>query len=205
MSSEILAGGEKPSAATALWRVVEPPGDSRSKGPARKDAEREAQGLEQARREGFAAGVTAGRREAEEQIRPAMDGLARNLAELARLRETIREEATHDLVRLAVSIAARVIHREVSLDPDALTGLVKTAFLKIQSREIQRVRMHPGLESLVRKSLEQSGAPKNLVLMPDPGLKPGEVFLETSQGILDASVDTQLREIERGLIDRLER
>jgi flagellar assembly protein FliH len=131
--------------------------------------------------------------------------LARNLAELARLRETIREEATHDLVRLAVSIAARVIHREVSLDPDALTGLVKTAFLKVQSREIQRVRMHPGMEPLVRKSLEQSGSPKNLLLTADPALNPGEVFLETSQGILDSSVDTQLREIERGLIDRLER
>jgi len=205
MSSEILAGGEKPSAAVSFWRVVEPPGDLRSQGPARKDAEREAQVLDQARREGFAAGVAAGRREAEEQTRPAMDGLARNLAELARLRDTLREEATHDLVRLAVSIAARVLHREVSLDPDALTGLVKTAFLKVQSREVQRVRMHPGLESLVKKSLEHCGSPLNLVLTADPTLKPGEVFLETSQGILDASVDTQLREIERGLIDRLER
>ena len=205
MSSEILADGEKPSAAASLWRIVEPPGELRAKGPARKDAEREAQVLDQARREAFAAGVAAGRREAEEQTRPAMDGLARNLAELARLRDTIREEATHDLVRLAVSIAARVLHREVSLDPDALTGLVKTAFLKVQSREIQRVRMHPGLESLVKKSLEQCGSPRNLVLTADPTLKPGEVFLETSQGILDASVDTQLREIERGLIDRLER
>src|SRR5690349_19645818 len=133
MSSEILPGGERPSAAAALWRVVEPQADLRSAASGRKDADREAQGLEQARREGFAAGVAAGRREAEEQIRPAMDGLARNLAELARLRDVIREEATHDLVRLAVSIAARVIHREVSLDPDALTGLVKTAFLKVQS------------------------------------------------------------------------
>jgi len=205
MSSEIVPGGEKPSA--ALWRVVESPRTLRrqEREPARKDAEREAQVLEQARREGFAAGVAAGRREAEEQIRPAMDGLARNLAELARLRDTIREEATHDLVRLAVSIAARVIHREVSLDPDALTGLVKTAFLKLQSREIVRVRMHPGLESLVKKSLEQCGAPRNLVLTADPGLGPGQMFLETAQGILDASVDTQLREIERGLIDRLER
>ncbi len=205
MSSEILANGETPSAAASFWRVVEPPADLRSQGPARKDAEREAQVLDQARREGFAAGVAAGRREAEEQTRPAMDGLARNLAELARLRDTIREEATHDLVRLAVSIAARVLHREVSLDPDALTGLVKTAFLKVQSREMQRVRMHPGLESLVKKSLEQSGSHQNLVLTADPTLKPGELFLETSQGILDASVDTQLREIERGLIDRLER
>jgi flagellar assembly protein FliH len=205
MSSEILASGEKPSAATSLWRVVEPPGDPRAKEPERKDAEREAQALEQARREGFAAGVAAGRREAEDQTRPAMDGLARNLAEVARLRDTIREETTHELVRLAISIAARVLHREVSLDPDALTGLVKAAFTKVQPREIQRVRMHPGLEALVKKSLEQCGSPKNLVLMADPAMKPGEVFLETSQGMLDASVDTQLREIERGLIDRLER
>jgi len=205
MSSEILPGASKPAATRALWRVVERPGVVRNKEPVRNDVNREAQALEQARREGFSAGVAAGRREAEEQIRPAMDGLARNLAELARSGDAIREEATHDLVRLAVSIAARVIHREVSLDPDALIGLVKTAFLKIQSREVQRVRMHPALESFVRKSLEQSGAPKNLLLVADTGLKPGEMFLETSQGILDASVDTQLREIERGLIDRLER
>ena len=205
MSSEILPAGETPVAAAALWRVVEPPADFRNAGAGREDAEREAQALEQARREGFAAGVAAGRREAEEQVRPAMDGLARNLAEVARLRDTIREEATHDLVRLAVSIAARVMHREVSLDPDALTGLVRTAFLKLQAREIQRVRMHPGLEPLVRKSMEQAGSPKNLLLAADSALKPGELFLETPQGILDASVDTQLREIERGLIDRLER
>lgn len=205
MSSEIVPGGERPAA--AFWRVVESPAvlRRREREPGRKDAEREAQALEQARREGFAAGVAAGRREAEDQIRPAMDGMARNLAEMARLRDTIREETTLDLVRLAVSIAARVIHREVSLDPEALTGLVKAAFLKLQSREIQRVRMHPGLEPLVRKSLEQSGIPKNLLIAPDPGLNPGEVFFETSQGNLDASVDTQLREIERGLIDRLER
>ena len=110
-----------------------------------------------------------------------------------------------DLVHLAVSIAARVIHREVAVDPDALGGLIQAAFSKLQSREINRVRMHPTLEALVRKLLEQAGAPKNLVLMPDPSLKPAEVFFETSQGILDASVETQLREIERGLIDKLER
>jgi len=43
------------------------------------------------------------------------------------------------------------------------------------------------------------------VLTADASLKPAEVYFETSQGILDASVETQLREIERGLIDKLER
>jgi flagellar assembly protein FliH len=205
MSSRIL-GNDAPAPATPmLWRIVTAVAEARVRG-GHQDAEREGvRKLDQARREAYAEGLAAGRQQAEEQIRPAMQGLAQTLDSLARLRQTIREEATEDLVRLATSIAARVIHREAAVDPDALGGLVQAAFLKLQSREINRVRMHPTLEALVRKSLEQSGSPKNMVLTPDASLQPSEVFFETSQGILDASVATQLREIERGLIDKLER
>jgi flagellar assembly protein FliH len=199
------AGGDPASAPTPmLWPTVAPATDSRRNSHA--DAEREAaRKLDQARREAYAEGLAAGRQQAEEQFRPAVQGLAETLDTLARLRENIREESIQDLVHLAVSIAARVIHREVAVDPDALAGLIQAAFSKLQSREINRVRMHPSLEALVRKLLEQAGAPKNLVLVADPNLKPAEVFFETSQGVLDASVETQLREIERGLIDKLER
>jgi flagellar assembly protein FliH len=170
------------------------------------DAEREAaRKLDQARRDAYAEGLAAGRQQAEDQFRPAVQGLADTLNTLARLRESIREETIQDLVHLATSIAGRVIHREVAVDPDALAGLIQAAFTKLQSREINRVRMHPTLEGLVRKLLEQVGAPKNLMLTADANLKPTEVFFETAQGILDASVETQLREIERGLIDKLER
>ena len=186
-----------------LWRTV-PPGDGRRNRQA--DGEQEAaRKLDQARREAYAEGLAAGRQQAEEQFRPAAAGLAETLDALARLRDNIREETLQDLVHLATSIAARVIHREVAVDPDALAGLIQAAFSKLQSREINRVRMHPTLERLVSKLLEEAGAPKNLILTPDPNLKPAEVFFETSQGILDASVETQLREIERGLIDKLER
>ena len=201
--SELL-GGEQASAATPmLWRMVAAVDRRRN---SHADAERDAaRKLDQARREGYAEGLAAGRQQAEEQFRPAVQGLAETLDSLARLRENVREETLQDLVHLATSIAARVIHREVAVDPDALAGLIQAAFSKLQSREINRVRMHPTLEGLVRKLLEQAGAPKNLVLLPDPSLKSAEVFFETAQGILDASVETQLREIERGLIDKLER
>jgi flagellar assembly protein FliH len=207
MSSNIPGGEilDQPSGATpVLWRMVAAVSNQRRS--SHSEAEREAaRKLDQARREAYAEGLTAGRQQSEEQFRPAVQGLATTLESLARLRENIREETMQDLVRLAVSIAARVIHREVAMDPDALAGLIQAAFSKLQSREINRVRLHPSLEGLVRKLLEQAGAPKNLVLMADPGLNPAEVFFETSQGILDASVETQLREIERGLIDKLER
>jgi flagellar assembly protein FliH len=203
MSSEIMSG-DQPPAKPVPWRMVTTVGLTTARSGSRAEQEA-ASRLDQSRREAFAEGVAAGRQQAEEQIRPAMEGLALTLAELSRLREAMRDQATEDLIHLAVSIAARVIHRAVVVDPDALAGLVKAAFMKVQSREINRVRLHPALEGLVRKSLEQCGAPKNLVLAPDPGLKPGEIFFETAQGILDASVETQLGEIERGLIDKLDR
>ncbi len=202
MSSEILEG-DQPSAAPAFWRTVASVRTDRLHS-ARPDAGREAaQLLEQARREAFDQGAAAGRQQAEQQILPALENIARTVTDLARLRDSLREEALQDLVRLATLIAARVVHREVVIDSDALAGLVKASFSKLQAREISRVRMHPGLEALVRRCLEQCGSPKNLVLAPDPALHPGELFFDTSQGLLDASVDTQLREIERGLIDKL--
>ena len=207
MSSKIVrsevSGNEQASATPVLWRTVASVNDSRKN--SHGDAEREAaRKLDQARRDAYAEGLAAGRQQAEDQFRPAVQGLADTLNTLARLRESIREETIQDLVHLATSIAGRVIHREVAVDPDALAGLIQAAFTKLQSREINRVRMHPTLEGLVRK-LEQVGAPKNLTLTADANLKPTEVFFETAQGILDASVETQLREIERGLIDKLER
>lgn len=193
---------EQHSHATPVsWRTV-----ASTRRDNRAEEEHEAaRRLDQSRREAYIEGVAAGRQQAEEHFRPAVQGVAEALASLARLRENLREETIQDLVRLAISVAARVIHREISVDPDALGGLIQAALVKVQSREINRVRMHPTLETLVRKVMEQAGAPKNLVVMADASLKPAEVVFETAQGILDASVDTQLREIERGLIDKLER
>jgi len=204
MSSEIIVGNP-PAVAPVLWRkitAITPNQAIDSQAQALREVE---QRVDQARREAFAEGVAAGRQEAEQRVMPAVENLGRTLIELARTRDQIREQATQDLVRLATTIAARVIHREIVIDPDALAGLISAAFQKIQAREISRVRMHPALESLVRKYLEQAGSSDNLVLMADSSLQPGEVFFESAQGVLDASVDTQLAEIERGLIDKLRR
>jgi flagellar assembly protein FliH len=206
MSSEILGRTDQPSALPVFWRTVDRSPDAAKAADGKNAAEREqAAKLEQLRREAFTQGVSAGRQEAEAQIQPALEGLARSISELAKMREIIREDSTRDLVRLSISIAARIIHRDVTIDPDALAGLVKAAFSKVQSKELQRVRVHPGMEVLVRKYLEQCGASRNLEFTTDAGLNKGDVLFETSQGALDASVETQLQEIERGLIDRLER
>jgi flagellar assembly protein FliH len=95
------------------------------------------------------------------------------------------------------------LHRELSIDPDALLGLVKAALAKAQSKEIFSVRLHPSHEAPVRRLLGQLSPGVTIEIAADAAMKPGDLVFQTAQGQLDASISTQLREIERGLADRV--
>jgi flagellar assembly protein FliH len=117
--------------------------------------------------------------------------------------ETIRR-AEGDTVRLAIEIARRVLHRELSIDGSALEALIKAALEKLQSQEAYRVRVHPDQEKVVRACLDRTGRGQAIAVVGDPMQPQGGAVFEISRGSLDASVETQLAEIERGLIDQLE-
>jgi flagellar assembly protein FliH len=161
--------------------------------------------VRQAREAGYKEGEKAGREQAAQELQPMAGRMARSAAEMTTLRSRVRREAEADLVSLAIAIARRIIRRELSVDPEAIQGIVKAAIEKLQNRDISRVRVHPLHVSLVKKQLELAGAGTGVELQPDGSLQPGDLVVETRRGDLDASIDTQLREIERGFADRLGR
>jgi flagellar assembly protein FliH len=132
-----------------------------------------------------------------------IERLAHSIDALAALGGRTRREAEGDLLKLAVAIARRILHRELAVDPDAVSGLIAVALEKLRSQEIHRVRVHPGLEAPVRRALETLSAGRSVVVLADPGRQAGDIVFETERGRLDASVETQLDEIGRGLADRL--
>jgi len=201
MPGEIL---RKHDSATrpVLWRNAKPlSGTQRASEASQRELET-ANRLEQARRDGFASGVAAANQEADQEVLPAIEKVAGAVAELAQLRENIREHATNDVVQLAIAIASRVVCREVAVYPDILAGLLRAAFSKLQSQETSRARVHAGFETSLRRCLDQNQAAGNLLVLPDRSLKPGEVVFECDVKI-DASVEADLSEIERGMSDRL--
>lgn len=164
--------------------------------------------IEQKVREAHAAGVregeASGHRRAAAELRPVMERLGRSIEEIGSLRARLRSEAERDLVRLALAVARRILGRELSIDPDAIHGLVLGALDKVKSQEISRVRVHPAQEEAVRACLREM-VTSAVEVIADPACDPGTVILETERGSLDASVESQLQEIERGLADRLRR
>jgi flagellar assembly protein FliH len=154
---------------------------------------------------GFTEGKTVGQQQAGAELQSVLDQLGRSLATLSSLRSRIRGEAEGDLLKLAISIARRVLHRELTLDPESMEGLIRVALDKLQSRELCRVRVHPDQEQAIRKSLDRFSNSQKVELIADSSLQCGDVLFETAHGNLDASIESQLGEIERGLADRLRR
>ena len=110
----------------------------------------EEQRLAESHRAGYAEGEAAAKARAAEQLRGKLEQLARAIENLAGFRARFRREAEPELVRLAIAIARRILRRELTIDPDALTGVLKAALEKINSAEVHRVRIHPRYAGVVR-------------------------------------------------------
>ena len=159
--------------------------------------------LEAAHREAFHKGLEEGRRQAEAQVEASVARLARAVEEIAGLKPRLRAEVEREAVELALAIARRVLRRELHIDPEAVLGLAKAAFEKAALRELTAVRLHPSHAAAVRAHLARIGAPQAIQIREDASLEPGAVLVETVRGAIDASMETQLEEIGRGLADAL--
>lgn len=157
--------------------------------------------------EGRAAGLReaegAARTRATAEVQPALEKMARSIEDLTQIRARLRKQAEGDVVKLALAIARRVLRRELAIDPDAMRGLVVAALEKLHAQEICRVRTNPAQAAAVAACLRESVSTGKVEVLPDGSLQPGGVVFETNQGNLDASVDSQLQEIERGLADHM--
>jgi flagellar assembly protein FliH len=151
----------------------------------------------------YTEGEKAARDQDATAVRTVLEQLAQSIQELAGLRAKLRSQAESDVVRLAMAIAKRVVHRELSTDPDSIVGLVKVALEKLRLQETVRVRVHPARLAIVKEFLSRSAASAHIEVTGDPTVGLGGVVFETTRGEFDVSTDVRLNEIEKGLTDRL--
>jgi flagellar assembly protein FliH len=182
------------------------PGDGK---PSEAQRQKLAAEIEQRCRQAHAQGQQEGEASASSQAQARVDGIAKRLAqsieEITGLRQRLRHEAEQEIVALALAIARRVLHRELTIEPEAVLGLLKAALERLDIRELHRIRVHPETALILEKHLERMGIPRRVELIADAALEPGALILEASSGSLDASVETQLAEIERGFADLVRR
>jgi flagellar assembly protein FliH len=156
-------------------------------------------------RQGLTEGIQEGERRAVRLLEPLQARLAATVVDLAGTQRGLRREAEADVVRMALAIARRILNRELSVDPEAILGLVRSALDRLEAREIHRVRVAPTDKVAIEAELARRSLPRSIEVYADPSLERGAAVFETSRGTLDASINTQLDEIDRGLADMVGR
>jgi len=123
--------------------------------------------------------------------------------------EFVRERARYfagveaEVVKLALAIAARVLHREATLDPLLLTGVVRVALEKVAEDSTLVLRVPAGAIEMWREAFATSPE-SSLQVVGDERLSAGECMLDTSVGKVELGVSAQLEEIERGFFDLMQ-
>ena len=178
-------------------------------------AEFEAQAAEEARKS-FEAGRERGRQEGRLAEREAQAGALASAEEhrvlhAAKLTESFIQErdrylhaVEHEVVELALMVAARILRREAQMDPLLLTGAVRVALGQLSSSTRVRLRVPPAELALWTETIQRL---PNLAVRPEvvagEGMRLGDCTIETEMGSVDLGVRTQLGEIERGFFDRV--
>ena len=160
-------------------------------------------GREQGRIEGRQAehGAQAAAQASAEQQR------ARQAAEMienfARERDRYLQAVEHEVVELALAVAARILRREAQMDPLLLTGAVRVALGQLSGSTQVRLRVPAAELGLWSETIALFPRLRvKPVVLAGEGMRLGDCMIETELGSVDLGIRAQLGEIERGFFDR---
>jgi flagellar assembly protein FliH len=211
MSSDRIAPGKvlSMSAQPFVYRTVrgvaEAGGGSR---PARNGAQSmyNSAGEQEAWQQGCEEGKKQAVRDFQEAIARERKAVMAAVTEFSGERDAYFRDVEPEVVRLALAITKRILHREAQLDPLILAGVVRVALEKVSGSTAVKLHVHPSQMSAWENFIgRQQDLPSLPVLVPDPTLQRDQCVLHTSLGITEINLETQLKEVEQGFFDLLER
>jgi flagellar assembly protein FliH len=149
---------------------------------------------------GFAQGERAGSEAAKERGEAMLRRLTQTIEELTTLRTHMIQQTERQMVQLALAVARRIVHREVSLDQDLLIAMARVALERLGESARVTVRLHPEEfeATAAGRAAEWTGTAVEVVA--DARVGRGGCRVESDFGMMDAGVDAQIQELARALL-----
>ncbi len=169
----------------------------------------DAQIIEEAKQKGYQEGYESGKAEAEQAMEQKYSDTileAKQLLEESyEIKNQLIQEANWKIIELSLSIAEKIVHKELEKDSELIQTMVKQALQ--HTKEYKKISIHVGptyfsvLQQAREELMVELSGQVELVIFPDPSIKNGGCIIKTSYGTLDAKVDTQLEELKMILFD----
>ena len=154
---------------------------------------------------GFSEGERAGRETGEKMVEAVLKQYTQTLEELKGLRCNLLTGSEREVVRLSLEVAKKIVKREVCVDEELILALVKVALSRLADQSVMTVRVNPRDCQSILHFRESPGHRDSwhdgIKLVEDPLITRGGCLIETDSGVIDARVEEQFREIEKGFFE----
>ena len=154
----------------------------------------------------FNAGLKEGKELAERGLINVFRMLRASSETIHNLRDKIIRESEDEVIKLVMLVARKVILREITQDRSILAGVVQNALAGLSAREEITVHINPDDYLLVTSGrdelLHSELLNERLLLKPDPSVAAGFCVVDTTMGTIDASLDGQMDQIYRSLLEQ---
>jgi flagellar assembly protein FliH len=152
---------------------------------------------------GFKQGENAGKEIAEQKIVAVMKRYSESILEVGRLRSSLYPQIEHEVVRLALEVAKKIIHREIHIDKDVIRTLVHVALSHVAEKSSVTIHLNPvdyGFLLEERAELSQNEG-RDVSLLADKSIERGGCLIQTECGDIDARIEEKFREVEQSFFE----
>lgn len=185
-------------------------GDSATDLPV-QDAEQQAycRGYGDGERKGHELGEQAGLESAMQKLESLLTGGHKLIGELGELHRQTCRDVEADLVQLALAVARKIVGRDVSLGPEAVTRIIREALGQVEHAGKITIKLNPADLELLADIKPQllSGLPEagRAVFEADEGIARGGCLIETDEGEVDARIERQFQVVEEAFRTELDK
>lgn len=146
--------------------------------------------------EGYRAGI--------EKSQADLEKFRNELANFMSARKDVFEYVAPDILEISVEIAKKIIKKEVESDPQVLINTIIDVLKTVSKSEPKIViRVRPQAVQFIKDTIPnityQYGIDSKINIVADPSVEEGGCIFQTNNGIVDASIDTQLEIIKNAL------
>jgi len=157
-------------------------------------------GFSDGEKSGYEQGERAGSEAARIRLEPVLKSLNQMLAELEALQQRECRHFEKELVDLALAVARKIVGREVAVNPEALTGMLRDTLSCIEHAGSLSIRLNPDdlqrLADVQTQLLKGLADPARVRFEADPAISAGGGFIESEAGDIDARLEHRFQVVE---------
>ncbi len=151
---------------------------------------------EAAAKEGYQQGIDAAKQD--------IESLKEAIEDFFRAKQDVYDEIAPDILEISLDIAKKIIKKEMSENPEILLENIK-GILKGLSKEESKIvlKVNPSQAEMLKQEMPEAvamaGLEAKVIIMPDEDTMEGGCMLTTDNGVIDATIETQLTIISEAL------